>query len=45
MLSQESIGKAWKTPPTNKQLGIATLDNASRSVMSEMRNNLHKITA
>lgn len=39
MLSQESMEKAWKILPTNKQSVIATLDNASKSVVSEMRNN------
>lgn len=39
MLSQESVEKAWKILPTNKQSVIATLHNASRSVVSEMRNN------
>lgn len=39
MPSKELIEKAWKTLPTNKQSVIATLDNASRSVVSEMRNN------
>ena len=38
MLSQESMEKAWKILPTNKQSVIATLDNASKSVVSEMRN-------
>ena len=39
MLSRESVEKAWKNLPINKQTVIATLDNASRSVVSEMRNN------
>ena len=39
MLSKESIEKAWETLPTNKQSVIATLDNASRNIVSEMRNN------
>ena len=39
MLSEESIAKAWKSLPRNKQSVIATLDNASRSIVSEMRNN------
>ena len=39
MLSRNLVEKAWKTLPTNKQSVIATLDNASKNVMSEMRNN------
>lgn len=39
MLSKESVEKAWKNLPTNKQSVIATLDNASRNIVSEMRNN------
>ena len=39
MLSKELIEKAWKSLPTNKQSVIATLDNASKNVVSEMRNN------
>ncbi len=39
MLSKESIEMVWKILPTNKQSVIAILDNASRSVVSEMRNN------
>ena len=39
MLSKELIEKAWKTLPTNKQSVIATLDNASRNVVTEMRND------
>ena len=39
MSPQESVEKAWKILPTNKQSVIATLDNASKSVVSEMRNN------
>ena len=39
MLSRESVEKAWKSLPTNKQSVITTLDNASRSIVSEMRNN------
>ena len=39
MLSKESVEKAWENLPTNKQSLIATLDNASKSVVSEMRNN------
>ena len=39
MLSKKSIEKPWKTLPTNKQSVIATLDNASRNIVSEMRNN------
>ena len=39
MISRNLVEKAWKTLPTNKQSVIATLDNASKNVMSEMRNN------
>ena len=39
MISRDLVEKAWKTLPTNKQSVIATLDNASKNVMSEMRNN------
>lgn len=39
MTSREFVEKAWKILPTNKQSVIATLDNASKSVVSEMRNN------
>ena len=39
MISKDLVEKAWKTLPTNKQSVIATLDNASKNVMSEMRNN------
>lgn len=39
MLSKESVEKAWENLPTNKQSVIATLDNASRNIVSEMRNN------
>ena len=39
MISREFVEKAWKILPTNKQSVIATLDNASKSVVSEMRNN------
>lgn len=39
MISRDLEEKAWKTLPTNKQSVIATLDNASKSVVSEMRNN------
>ena len=39
MLSKELIEKAWKTLPTNKQSVIVTLDNVSRNVVSEMRND------
>ena len=39
MISKDLVEKAWKTLPTNKQSVIATLDNASKSVVSEMRNN------
>ena len=38
MISKDLVEKAWKTLPTNKQSVIATLDNASKSVVSEMRN-------
>ena len=38
MISRNLVEKAWKTLPTNKQSVIATLDNASKSVVSEMRN-------
>ena len=38
MISREFVEKAWKILPTNKQSVIATLDNASKSVVSEMRN-------
>ena len=38
MISRELAEKAWKTLPTNKQSVITTLDNASKSVVSEMRN-------
>ena len=36
---KELIEKAWKTLPTNKQSVIVTLDNVSRNVVSEMRND------
>lgn len=39
MISRNLVEKAWKTLPTNKQSVIVTLDNASKNVMSEMRNN------
>ena len=39
MISKDLVEKAWKTLPTNKQSVIATLDNASKSVVSEMRNS------
>ena len=39
MISRNLVEKAWKTLPTNKQSVIATLDNASKNVMSEIRNN------
>lgn len=39
MISRDLVEKAWKTLPTNKQSVIATLDNASKNVVSEMRNN------
>ena len=39
MISRNLVEKAWKTLPTNKQSVIANLDNASKNVMSEMRNN------
>ena len=38
MISRDLVEKAWKTLPANKQSLIATLDNASKSVVSEMRN-------
>ena len=38
MISKDLVEKAWKTLPTNKQSVIATLDNASKNVVSEMRN-------
>ena len=39
MSHDESIKKVWKALPTNKQSLIAILDNASREVVYEMRNN------
>ena len=39
MLSKESMEKALETLPASKQSVIAILDNASKSVVSEMRNN------
>ena len=39
MISRNLVEKAWKTLPTNKRSVIVTLDNASKNVMSEMRNN------
>ena len=39
MISRNLVEKAWKTLPANKQSVIATLDNASKNVVSEMRNN------
>lgn len=39
MPTKESSEQVWKNLPTNKQAVIATLDNASRSIVSEMRNN------
>lgn len=39
MISRDLVEKAWKTLPTNKQSVIATLDSASKNVVSEMRNN------
>ena len=44
MLTQESMEKAWKNLPRTKQAVIATLDNANRSIVNEMRNNpLHTV--
>ena len=44
MPTQESKEKAWKNLPRTKQAVIATLDNANRSIVNEMRNNpLHTV--
>lgn len=44
MPTQESMEKAWKNLPRTKQAVIATLDNANRSIVNEMRNNpLHTV--
>ena len=44
MPTQESKEKAWKNLPRTKQAVIATLDNALRSIVNEMRNNpLHTV--
>ena len=41
MPTQVSKEKAWKNLPRTKQAVIATLDNANRSIVNEMRNNPH----
>lgn len=41
MSTQVSKEKAWKNLPRTKQAVIATLDNANRSIVNEMRNNPH----
>ena len=44
MSTQVSKEKAWKNLPRTKQAVIATLDNANRSIVNEMRNNpLHTV--
>ena len=44
MPTQESKEIAWKNLPRTKQAVIATLDNANRSIVNEMRNNpLHTV--
>lgn len=44
MSTQVSKEKAWKNLPCTKQAVIATLDNANRSIVNEMRNSpLHTV--
>lgn len=39
MITKELVVNIWKKLPNNKQTVIATLNNASRDIVSEMRNN------
>lgn len=39
MITKELVENVWKKLPNNKQTVITTLNNASRDIVSEMRNN------